>query len=63
MDDLPTDLLARGFWLIPYDDGSLRACSDGWGVSERYATLDEVIAATRRLVSFLEWLGKQEKGQ
>lgn len=61
MDDLPPDLVARGFRLKVYDDGTMRATSSGWGVSLRCATLQETIDCTRRLVNYLEWLGKKEK--
>lgn len=59
-DELPPDLLERGYTLRQRSDGSYIAVSVSWGVATG-ANVKSTITAARSLIRFLEWMERKGK--
>lgn len=57
--ELPSDLIERGYKLIIRAPDRMFAVSSRWGCTGTKTAIHEAIKEARDLVRFLEWLSKQ----
>lgn len=61
-NELPADLVARGYRLIQHAPDRMFAVSRQWGCTGTKATIADVIREARGLVRYLDWRAQKERG-
>lgn len=61
-NELPPDLVARGYKLIQRAPDRMFAVSTQWGCTGTKATIADVVREARDLVRYLGWRAQKERG-